>query len=82
MKGNFNGLLAGLAGWLLVALGGFILWLLYRAVGSFTLLYLAAAVYFTALGVVFDRLLLAYGTRRSAPPAVVINNPQLSHLDS
>ena len=64
MKGNFNGLLAGLAGWLLVALGGFILWLLYRAVGSFTLLYLAAAVYFTALGVVFDRLLLAYGTRR------------------
>ena len=64
MKGNFNGLLAGLVGWLLVALGGFILWLLYRAVGSFTLLYLAAAVYFTALGVVFDRLLLAYGTKR------------------
>ncbi len=64
MKGNFNGLLASLVGWLLIALSGFFLWLLYRAVGSFTLLYLAAAVYFAALGVVFDRLLLAYGSRR------------------
>jgi len=64
MKGNFNGLLAGLVGWLLIALSGFFLWLLYRAVGSFTLLYPAAAVYFAALGVVFHRVLLAYSSRR------------------
>lgn len=64
MKGNFNSLIGSLVGWLVIALGGFILWLLYRAVGSFTLLYLAAAVYFAALGIVLYRVLATYSTQR------------------
>jgi lipoprotein signal peptidase len=64
MKGNFNGLISGLVGWLLIALSGFILWLLYRVTHSLPLVYLAAAILFATLGVVLDRILVTYGAQR------------------
>jgi len=64
MKGNFNGFLAGLGGWLLLGIAAGALVLAFRVFGAFAPLYGVAALLFLLAGLVLDYGTVHYAERR------------------